>query len=119
MSTRSRIGRRNPDGSVTSIYCHFDGYPAGVGATLARHYTDPAKIDALIVLGDISSLAPECQDPPAGHSYHTGAAGHTVAYMRDRGEYGCEAVTHPADAWPDSGQECTYLWDGSAWITSH
>lgn len=34
MSTRSRIGMINPYGSVSSIYCHFDGYPEGVGKTL-------------------------------------------------------------------------------------
>jgi hypothetical protein len=26
MSTRSRIGIENQDGTTTSIYCHFDGY---------------------------------------------------------------------------------------------
>ena len=29
MSTRSRIGILNDDGSVTSIYCHSDGYAEG------------------------------------------------------------------------------------------
>jgi hypothetical protein len=26
MATRSRIAIENQDGTVTSIYCHFDGY---------------------------------------------------------------------------------------------
>lgn len=57
MSTRSRIGKLNPDGSILSVYCHSDGY--GVGETLKEHYTDIKKIDALLALGDISSLAAE------------------------------------------------------------
>ena len=40
MSTRSRIGMINPDGSVSSIYCHFDGYPEGVGKTLHDNWND-------------------------------------------------------------------------------
>jgi len=27
MATRSNIGIVNEDGSVTGIYCHWDGYP--------------------------------------------------------------------------------------------
>jgi hypothetical protein len=39
MSTRSRIAIENQNGSVTSIYCHFDGYISGVGKTLKECYT--------------------------------------------------------------------------------
>lgn len=56
MSTRSRIGMLMPDGKVKSIYCHWDGYPEGVGVKLQKHYTDPKKIEELLELGDISSL---------------------------------------------------------------
>ena len=56
MSTRSRIAIENQNGSVTSIYCHFDGYISGVGKLLKEYYTTQAKVEALIELGDISSL---------------------------------------------------------------
>ena len=59
MSTRSRIGILNDDGTVDSIYCHFDGYISNNGKILQEHYTDPAKMAELIALGDISSLAAE------------------------------------------------------------
>ena len=55
MSTRSIIAATT-DGVTRSIYCHSDGYLEGVGATLLRSYTDGAKIDALLALGDISVL---------------------------------------------------------------
>lgn len=57
MATRSNIGARQENGTIKAIYCHYDGYPEGVGATLAEHYTDPAKVEALLNLGDFSSLA--------------------------------------------------------------
>lgn len=56
MATRSRIGMEMPDGKIKSIYCHWDGYPEGVGETLEKHYQDPKKIEELLELGDISSL---------------------------------------------------------------
>ena len=62
MATRSNIGIQGADGIIKAIYCHWDGYPSGVGAMLAEHYTDPAKVEALINLGDFSSLTPELKD---------------------------------------------------------
>lgn len=62
MATRSNIGMIQDDGTIKAIYCHWDGYPEGVGATLAEHYTDPAKVEALMNLGDFSSLAPSVEE---------------------------------------------------------
>jgi hypothetical protein len=56
MATRSRIAIENQDGTVTSIYCHWDGYTSGVGKMLEKWYTTQAKVEALIELGNISSL---------------------------------------------------------------
>ena len=56
MSTRSRIGMLNSDGTISSIYCHFDGYPSGVGQQLKINWTDINDIIELIANGDISSL---------------------------------------------------------------
>jgi hypothetical protein len=87
MATRSRIGMEQPNGEVRSVYCHWDGYPEGVGATLQEHYTDPAKVEALIALGDISYLRKYVAPMPGeSHSFNNPAEGVTVAYHRDRGE---------------------------------
>ena len=56
MATRSTIAVKDADGSVRSIYCHWDGYPEGVGATLREHYTNTPKIEQLLGVGDISVL---------------------------------------------------------------
>lgn len=74
MATRSNIGARQEDGTIRVIYCHWDGYPEGVGATLAEHYTESAKIDALLNLGDLSTLGDtveECELIRQGEPWRT------------------------------------------------
>jgi len=71
MTTRSRIAIENQDGTVTSIYCHWDGYLSGVGKTLFEHY-DREKTEKLMELGDISALDESTES--------------TIAYHRDRNE---------------------------------
>lgn len=83
MATRSLICKQSEDKTITGIYCHWDGYPDGVGETLKEHYVDPNKIDKLLELGSISSLAPEIGDK---HSFNKPTSGWVVAYHRDRGE---------------------------------
>ena len=110
MSTRSRIGIVRGD-KVESIYCHFDGYPEGVGATLAEHWTTTEEVEALMSLGDLSALGVIIGEK---HSFETPEGGRPgdegqwcLAYGRDRGEEGSEA----APGWPDSGQEYEYVFD--------
>ena len=43
MSTRSRIAAVFPDGTFKSIYCHYDGYPAGVGRRLLGMSQEDAR----------------------------------------------------------------------------
>jgi hypothetical protein len=71
MSTRSRIAIENQDGTVTSVYCHFDGYVKGVGKTLFENY-NREKTEQLVALGDLSQLYESTES--------------SVAYARDRGE---------------------------------
>lgn len=56
MSTKSYIAKQNSDGTITYIYCHFDGYLDGVGRTLSIHYAEEAILDALLQSGDIIGL---------------------------------------------------------------
>ncbi len=95
MATRSRIGMECTDAFgnkfVRSIYCHYDGYPEGVGATLQEHYLDREKVADLIDLGSISFLDKEISrlTPTAStrpHSFEHPIPGVTVAYHRDRGD---------------------------------
>jgi hypothetical protein len=56
MATRGRIGLELADGSILSIYSHFDNYPEFVGVKLVEHFNTREKVEALVDGGDISAL---------------------------------------------------------------
>lgn len=85
MSTRSNIAIKRKNGTVESVYCHWDGYLSHNGKILLKYYQDTDKINKLIDLGDISSLNKEVE-PTKEHTYDNPQEGVTVAYKRDRGE---------------------------------
>ncbi len=66
MATRSTIGIKSEDGTVTAIYCHWDGYPAGVGLGLIDNYNSKAQAEALIALGGFSSLMETLEQTKGG-----------------------------------------------------
>ena len=119
MSTRSRIGIINADKTVSSIYCHFDGYPQGVGQTLLNHFTTKHQVQKLIDLGDISFLR-RSTERPLGHSFSRPAPECTVAYGRDRGETNTEAIDDDSiqSFFESDFQEFGYIFDPVAtrWI---
>lgn len=79
--TPSYICKELADGSYYGIYCHSSGEVARNGKMLCEHYTDEAKIDKLLALGDISNLAPNLEpDTPDDFSNAC------YAYSRDGGE---------------------------------
>ena len=119
MSTRSRIGMVQPDGTIRSIYCHNDGYLSWNGKKLFAYYNTPAEAKALIELGDISALR-EKLAPPKGakHTFDNPLPDVTVAYLRDRGEKGCDPkVSSGVEAFLaiNSGQEYSYLFENGKW----
>ena len=126
MATRSAIGFVEYDGSITAIYCHWDGYLEGVGNTLLKHYNDTYKVLDLLELGDISSLGEELgvKHPFSCHmtnlspqAYDDAYGKMTTAYGRDRGE-NCPAKDF-ADATTFRSHygdcEFFYLYDGNEW----
>lgn len=56
MSTRSNIAILNNDGTVTAIYCHWDGGLEHNGMILSKYYSSPEKVIELISGGDLSFL---------------------------------------------------------------
>ena len=59
MSTRSRIGLELSDGSVLSVYHHWDGYPEWLGRKLEQNYNTLESVSELIDGGDMSSCLDE------------------------------------------------------------
>ena len=76
MSTRSTIALLNKDGTVSQVYCHFDGYLSNNGRLLNENYGYD-ETEALLKFGDMSGLGADLDD--------------CVFYGRDRGETGTEA----------------------------
>lgn len=66
MATRSTIGIKSQDGTIKAIYCHWDGYPEGVGAGLVQFYNTPQQVTELINLGGFSALRETLEETKAG-----------------------------------------------------
>lgn len=63
MATRSRIGYQLKDGSIVSVYHHWDGYPDGLGKYLVNNYTDVDDVRELIDGGDMSTCMTDNGEP--------------------------------------------------------
>lgn len=63
MATRARIGIELSDGSVLSVYHHWDGYPEWLGRILKTHYNTREKVSELIDGGDMSTCWGDDKQP--------------------------------------------------------
>jgi len=124
MGTRSTIAIKHGD-RIKAVYCHWDGYVEGVGATLLENY-DSTKANFLIALGNISSLG---ENIGKQHSFDLRAvegseeSTWTTFYGRDRGEQGQEFKSFDSEAeWMEHyehmGAEYWYLFDNGVWYVS-
>jgi len=87
MSTNSRIAIKRDDGTITAVYCHWDGYPEYNGRILCRYYETLEKAEALVALGGLSSIRPRlAPDEGETHTFLNAKSDITIAYYRDRGE---------------------------------
>jgi hypothetical protein len=127
MATRSLIGKLNLDGTITNIYCHFDGYPEHNGVILQEHYYTPFKVDQLLALGNLSVLSEQIGEKQDFDSYSTRNNDWCLAYGRDRGESNQQATvsTHEEFFSDDHGVDYLYLYNNefewecySAWDLS-
>ena len=85
MSTNATIAVQREDGSVRSIYLHWDGYESHAMPLLTGFHYTQERAEALIALGGLSVLdkSIECPD---GHTFEEPVRGYCIAYARDRGE---------------------------------
>lgn len=119
MATRSHIGKKQSDGTIKYIYCHWDGYPEYNGEILKNHYTDEAKIDALLELGDISSLNEEIGEKHDFNDHDLRVENKWVcSYKRDRDESDTEArIANDVTELTQSSNwtEYHYVYDNGKW----
>lgn len=86
MATTSTISVVHNDGSVSQVYCHWDGYLENNGRKLVNHYNSLELAEELVSLGDLSELKDRCKPVNKDHSYDNPEADVCVYYGRDRGE---------------------------------
>ena len=106
MGTRSNLGILNDNGSVSTCYVHWDGYPEGVGRTLLDHHNDREHAVALIAMVSVSSL----QDTLAA----TLGGKHKDISEEDTPAYTYDSVETWAKADP-LFIEHLYLWKNGEW----
>jgi hypothetical protein len=122
MSTRSRIGLKLEDGTIKSIYCHFDGYLEGAGKRLLEAWSEVKKIESLLKLGNLSVLGTELGKR---HKFDTKwddekTKDWCLAYGRDRRDKDQEAVISQNEKefltlTDDSWGEYAYLFIDGKW----
>ena len=123
MATRSFICKSLPNNTIVGVYCHYDGYPSGVGATLANHYTTDERVTALLSLGSISQLHPRLVSNLGDtHTFNNPAKNVTIAYHRDRGEDMHTTTFSSLDVMVENvahqlGVQFVYIWDSNEWVT--
>ena len=117
MGTRSNIAVINSAGTISAIYCHWDGYVSHNGAILQQHYTTQEQVEELIALGDLSALRSEVGKK---HSFDNPANGWCIAYGRDRGETNIDADTFDnAQDWIRThGEEYNYIFINGVWYVN-
>ena len=105
MASRARVGRTNPDGTVTSIFCGNHNEPGRLGVILREYYTTPRKLNALFSGGDAHTIYST-----------TGKSKGTLFYERDVDGKPSPALSHSMTDWPKSNQFVEYLFDGAGWL---
>ena len=107
MSTRSNIAILNNDGTVTAIYCHFDGYLEHNGLILSKYYSELQKARALINGGDLSVLTPNI-NPPDFNQFGSESPGDTQSRKYSSILELCKSIEK-------SNIEYLYLYIGGDW----
>lgn len=105
MATRSTIALELENGTVKQIYAHWDGYLDGNGSILLHNYKTQEDAEALIAMGDLSSLNTTIET--------------TTFYARDRGETGVDARVFENFAdYKQNGdfQSYNYIMRGGEWF---
>ena len=110
MATRSRIGLQLVNGSILSIYCHYDGYPAFNGVKLVENFNSYQKVAELIDGGDISALWTN-----AGWDNETLPEVGPLYYSQ-RGEDTPPRYDTDLNAYLCNGEEYAYVFTKGEWV---
>ena len=104
MATRSTIAVEHADGTVSAVYCHWDGYVEHNGTLLDQCYNSREQAEALIALGNISALCSTLDK--------------TEFYGRDRGEHNqvTKKYSSISDYYLLCSEEYNYIFRNGQWF---
>ena len=111
MATRARIGIELSDGSILSVYHHWDGYPEWLGRILKTHYNTKEKAAELIDGGDMSSCwSDACWETklPVGE--------YGPEYYSQRGEDCPPRIDRNLKVFLAFGEEYSYIFRNGEWV---
>lgn len=115
MSTRSRIGLPLADGSILSVYCHWDGYPSYTGVQLQNRFKVRDQVAELIDGGDLS-----CVWTDSGFEIDEKLEEERPLYYSERGEDCPPILSKDFDTFlhdtKESWGEYAYLFTDIGWI---
>jgi len=111
MATRSRIGLELSDGSILSVYHHWDSYTSWLGRILKTHYNTKDKVAELIDGGDMSSCWTEDR-----WDSETKVQEYGPQYYSQRGEDCPPRLDADLSEYLSNGEEYWYLFTNDEWV---
>jgi hypothetical protein len=115
MATRSRIGIELSDGSILSVYHHWDGYPTWLGRILNTHYTTREKVEDLIDGGDMSSAWTKDRWCETSFKMEESAE-YGPQYYSQRGEDCPPRLDKDMEEFFSVGEEFSYIFRNGNWF---
>ena len=117
MSTNATVSIVNENGTVESIYNHWDGYPQNLGFILDRYYKSENRVRDLIGMGDASIIGRKINPrDPDNHDFNKHEKNVCLFYGRDRGE---ETEEHRfgsvLEMLHEFGQQYNYIYKDKKW----
>ena len=110
MSTRSRIGLELSDGSILSVYHHWNGYPSWLGRILQTHYNAKSLAEELIDGGDMSLCWTDERWDDSGVKGVYGPQ-----YYSQRGDDSPPRLDKDMDEFFADGEEYSYIFRNGNW----
>jgi hypothetical protein len=114
MATRGRIGLELSDGSILSVYHHWDSYPEWLGRILKTHYNSKELAAELISGGDMSCCWTDerwSNDLLDRHKEEYGPQ-----YYSQRGEDCPPRLDANLNEYLGNGEEYAYLFRNGEWV---
>jgi hypothetical protein len=117
MATRGRIGIQLSDGSILSVYHHWDSYESWLGRILNTHYNTHEQVEELIDGGDMSCCWTNERWTNDLLDRHRETYGPNYYYYR--GEDCPPRLDKNLEEYLSEGEEYAYLFKNGEWICYH